>query len=594
MAIITLVAQLLPLLLVLQLLLSQPFFFPVAVTTTTDAAAAVVLKSNETFWCGQTITDAIEICLQSCPTTISTDCPNGTICWYTGLTACNEYSTYSPTMTMLPTNAPSLLDSYMPSDYPSEAFTPTVAATSGDDGQGGQSLISYIESKKELINKFILVSFYKHPTTTTSAGLPYPSTKYTYNDFITALQQMSIIGFGANFTFNIYNGQYYGIVNIAAFLANCMVESIQYDICDESNWEESSLGGYPASNACGQNYRSYQDERCTTATTTTTATATTNEEVEDDIYSCPVKSDMEITATDTTTTSSLDESLLSPPPLSCQPYSTTKIYPGYWEDGELITNIPLTNKLGRNNTEGCCFWGRGALLTRGVCNIGKINYYLGKGGTQQEPPKQRQTLYPTIDFCTYPEAICASPYSDNLRWEVAMLEWAERIQQYHAQRTTTTNENGGSLSWQYEEKLMEFVNNGMLEYQTDDTFIDSVSRIVTRGCHEAGCSSSSSGSNTDDDRYMEQRRSNFYLILNTIFDKESFMLAHQSGDVTTYPPTNELTRRKERSSRPTSTTQVMVLEDNAATTSFLATTNAFCYSLMMMMMIQTIMLLYGA
>jgi hypothetical protein len=493
----------------------------------------------------------------------------------------------------------------MPSDHPSEAPILYISTGGGGEGgggggQGGQSLISYIESKKELIDKYILVSYYKRPSTTvssattTASGIPYPSTKYTYTNFVTALRQMSIIGFGANFTFDIYDGRYYGIVNIAAFLANCMVESIRYDICDEGNWEESSLGGYPASNACGQNHRSYQDERCTA--TTTTATTATNEVVEDDVYSCPVKSDMEITATDTTTTLSLDESLLSPPPLSCQPYTTTtgNYYPGYWEDGALITDIPLTNKLGRNNTEGCCYWGRGALLTRGVCNIGKINYYLGKGGgttattTMSGQQRQRQTLYPNIDFCNYPEATCASPYSDNLRWEVAMFEWAERIQQYHARRTTTTINGGGSSSWQYEEKLIEFVDNGMLDYQTDDTFIDSVSRIVTRGCHEYGCSSSSSGSNIDDDRYMEQRRSNFYLILNTIFDKESFMLANQqqSGDggvLTTYPPTNELTRRKESSSRPTTTTQVAVLEDNAATiTSSLATTNMFCFVLIMM------------
>lgn len=586
MTIITHVAQILPLLLLLEAV----------------AVVVAVTQSNETFWCGRTITDALEMCSQSCPTTISSDCPIDTVCWYTGeLTACNEYSTYSPTMTvLLPTNTPTS----MPSDHPSLVFTPTAATTGeggGGEGQGGQSLISYIESKKELIEKYILVSYYKHPTTTvssattTASSIPYPSTKYTYTNFITALRQMSIIGFGANFTFDIYDGRYYGIVNIAAFLANCMVESIRYDTCDEGNWEESSLGGYPASNACGQNYRSYQDERCTATTTTATTTATaTNEVVEDDVYSCPVKSDMEITATDTTTTLSLDESLLSPPPLSCQPYTTTagNYYPGYWEDGALITDIPLTNKLGRNNTEGCCYWGRGALLTRGVCNIGKINYYLGKGGgtttTAMSGQQQRQTLYPSIDFCAYPEATCASPYSDNLRWEVAMFEWAERIQQYHYARATTMNDGGGSSSsWQYEEKLIEFVDNGMLDYQTDDTFIDSVSRIVTRGCHEYGCSSSSSGSNIDDDRYMEQRRSNFYLILNTIFDKESFMLAHQdqSGDggVLTYPPTNELTRRKESSSRPTTTTQVVVLDDNAATiTSFLATTNTFCFVLIMM------------
>ena len=150
------------------------------------AVAVAVIQSNETFWCGRTITDALEICLQSCPTTISSDCPIGTSCWYTGeLTACNEYSTISPTMTvLLPTNTPTS----MPSDHPSEAPILYISTGGGGEGgggggQGGQSLISYIESKKELIDKYILVSYYKRPSTTvssattTASGIPYPSTK---------------------------------------------------------------------------------------------------------------------------------------------------------------------------------------------------------------------------------------------------------------------------------------------------------------------------------------------------------------------------------------------------------------------------------
>ncbi len=43
----------------------------------------------------------------------------------------------------------------------------------------------------------------------------------------------------------------YGLVNLAAFLAHSMAESIKYDICDEPNWEQV-MGRYPLSNACGQ------------------------------------------------------------------------------------------------------------------------------------------------------------------------------------------------------------------------------------------------------------------------------------------------------------------------------------------------------
>ena len=62
----------------------------------------------------------------------------------------------------------------------------------------------------------------------------------------------------------------YGLVNIAAFLAHAMTESITNDACDEYHWEKntdgdsaSPIGGgtsnhYAISNACGQNGMNYQ------------------------------------------------------------------------------------------------------------------------------------------------------------------------------------------------------------------------------------------------------------------------------------------------------------------------------------------------
>ena len=48
-----------------------------------------------------------------------------------------------------------------------------------------------------------------------------------------------------------------GLVNIAAFLAQSMKETIKYDACDENNWDIID-GKYPLSNACGQLGQSYQ------------------------------------------------------------------------------------------------------------------------------------------------------------------------------------------------------------------------------------------------------------------------------------------------------------------------------------------------
>jgi len=50
----------------------------------------------------------------------------------------------------------------------------------------------------------------------------------------------------------------YGMVNIAAFLAQCMQETIRYNACDENNWSDpktsQTYGGetYAAVAACGQ------------------------------------------------------------------------------------------------------------------------------------------------------------------------------------------------------------------------------------------------------------------------------------------------------------------------------------------------------
>ena len=52
------------------------------------------------------------------------------------------------------------------------------------------------------------------------------------------------------------NARTYGLVNLAAFLAQSMKETIKYDACDENNWDATT--GYPASNACGQLGQSYQ------------------------------------------------------------------------------------------------------------------------------------------------------------------------------------------------------------------------------------------------------------------------------------------------------------------------------------------------
>ena len=92
-----------------------------------------------------------------------------------------------------------------------------------------------------------------------------PSTVYRYEDFRESLDVMATEGVAGK-TFYVgedvgANGYVYGLINIAAFLAQSMKETIQYDACDENSWD--MIGGkYPLSNACGQLGQSYQDYHC--------------------------------------------------------------------------------------------------------------------------------------------------------------------------------------------------------------------------------------------------------------------------------------------------------------------------------------------
>ena len=109
--------------------------------------------------------------------------------------------------------------------------------------------------------------------------------------------------------------------------------------------------------------------------------------------------------------------------------------------------------------------GRGVIQTTGVCNFGKLNYYLGERAAREG----RDALFPTINFCKDPEIICSSSEHKELKWIAGFFFWLESVQQY--------SKDG----WSYTNELINFVNNGM----SGNTFINSVSGIVNRGCHNA-------------------------------------------------------------------------------------------------------------
>jgi hypothetical protein len=137
--------------------------------------------------------------------------------------------------------------------------------------------------------------------------------------------------------------------------------------------------------------------------------------------------------------------------------------------------------------EGCCWWGRGVIQTTGVCNYGKLNYYLGAKADQDG----RSSRYPEIDFCKTPDKICSDPNYPELKWIAGFFYWMESVQSYN---------QGG---WYYLDELHKFVDGGMI----DNSFIDAVSGIVNHGCHNPPCATGPVDGATI-------RRDNFAKVLN--------------------------------------------------------------------------------
>jgi len=299
-----------------------------------------------------------------------------------------------------------------------------------------------------------------------------PSTIYNHDGLIKGLQVMNSRGVAGMHYYLGNKGsdkEYkYGLTNVAAFLAQSMKETIKYNACSENNWDLIQ-GVYAISNACGQLGQSYQDYKCPKA---------------EEHMACEVDLKMESRAVTNA------KWYGAPPPFFCEPKKNKNDFTGKWDHGFMcnvgwvdppikceeyegqkaggyVNDKPVANRAGRTDVEGCCWWGRGVIQTTGPCNFGKLNYYLGARAAKEG----RDSAYPSIDFCKDPEIICSSSKYKELKWIAGMFYWMESVQQY--------NEGG----WNYMEKLRKFVDGGF----QDRGFIDAVSGIVNRGCHNPPC-----------------------------------------------------------------------------------------------------------
>jgi len=450
---------------------SNSFFLVAALFLILSSSFVVVVVNgqNDNMWCGSSWDDVILNCIQSCPN--GDGCPTGTYCM-SGVTACDssgnsiavvdglDTATTTTTTTTATTWNANMLAATTPStvvgmdiDYdPSETV-------------GAAAVKQIFASLEAVIDTKLFLS------ETPSFGW-VPSTVYKFDGFYAALQIVHSTGVANH---KLYLGgdcshcHMYGLINVAAFLAQAMKETIRYDACDENSWDRVGTGlMYPISNACGQLKQSYQDYNC----------ADDEKHME-----CAVDPDMTITAV------THAKWWGAPGPLKCGP---TSLYPhtGYWDftqqcggdpswggipcddyegqkGGGEVNTMPYANGAGRTDVQGCCWWGRGVIQTTGVCNFGKLNYFLGKGAADAG----RESRYPTVDFCKDPEVICSSTEYSELKWIAGFFYWMNEVQQY--------NKDG----WNYITELHKYVDEGM---QGDD-FINAVSGIVNRGCHNPPC-----------------------------------------------------------------------------------------------------------
>ena len=93
------------------------------------------------------------------------------------------------------------------------------------------NLENILESSKDAIDNNLFL--YQTP-----AFQWIPSTVYRYDDFRESLYIMSTEGVAGKRYYigeSVDHGHIYGLVNIAAFLAQSMKETIQYDACDENS-----------------------------------------------------------------------------------------------------------------------------------------------------------------------------------------------------------------------------------------------------------------------------------------------------------------------------------------------------------------------
>jgi len=393
-------------------------------------------------------------------------------------------------------------------------------------------------------------------------GSLFPSYLYRFQDFLNALQTMSTegvsgdsfylgsgqamtntseIGAGKddanetsrlliddeedadlNSTVVLENSLVYGLVNIAAFLAQAMTDSIIHDTCDELNIDhldddDTDRNGlddgndkfrFPISNACGQFGRNYETESCDKI---------------DIKFDCKSQMNVEELANMESRGISRGHWGGAPGSFYCGPkeiYEET----GFWDatTGREVQSLTTLNDNGKTDVQGCCWWGRGSTImgTKGTCLYGKLNYHLGKAKASRDG--EDSAMFPLVDFCNDPGQICTGSDSIPLRWISGMYHWMENVQKY--------DKDG----YNYMDELIMYVNGDL----KNTHFFQGAANIHVMGCHTDGCSSSVSVTDMDARlRAFEKVMSLFGLQFDSHAKSEEKFEAYPGQQLPTPPPT---------------------------------------------------------
>ena len=316
-------------------------------------------------------------------------------------------------------------------------------------------------------------------------------------------------------SWNENNREIYAKVNLASFLGQQRLETGVYNACDENNWSNMKDPGYFSSGAqnfynaaaaCGQGGQQYNNLTCGEDTClvngaeATTAKTSAKWSGAPPPLSCKLKgadanigvwdsagNGKWITSDDDATYTNLQENkkYMTCPcfksddntgnKTSCTGYercATDTVNgcscPNGYEKCYTDKNTLVTGCEPPKTTEGCCWWGRGAIQLSGPCNIGKFNKVYGSEDN---------------NFCKNPELICNTGETG---WAAGLVYWTQNVQN----EKLKYDEN---KTFNQRQSIVDCVNNAMTNSNSGSPTAEEIttacanvfntnSAIVNRGC----------------------------------------------------------------------------------------------------------------